>query len=150
MNVEVNWQDADLSSAKGFRYSYDNEQESKIMLCGGHVGWAHGKKVQELQKMTSFSSDFFNLYKGDFPNLTSVKYCCARKKHVFVAMRNKLVCRCIGSGFIQSAKQNYYCPFNWFMLGRTLKNTGKQCLPWVGTTAGTSTSEKVVLVHFTP
>jgi len=95
MNVEVNWQDADLSSAKGFRYSYNNEQQSKIMLCGGHVGWAHGKKVQELQNMTSFSSDFFNLYKGDFPNLTSVKYCCARKKHVFVAMRNKLVCGCI-------------------------------------------------------
>ena len=43
MKVEVNWQDADSSSAKGFRYSYDNEEESKIMLCGGHVGRARGK-----------------------------------------------------------------------------------------------------------
>ena len=109
MKVEVNWQDADSSSAKGFRYSYDNEQESKIMLCGGHVGRAHGKKLQELQKMTSFSSAFVNLHKGDFPNMASVKCCCAGKKHVFVATRNKPVCGCIGTGFIQSAKRNHYC-----------------------------------------
>lgn len=64
MKVEVNWQDADSSSAKGFRYSYDNEQESKIMLCGGHVGRAHGKKLQELQKMTSFSQLLLTFIKG--------------------------------------------------------------------------------------
>ena len=29
IKVEGNSQDADSSSAKGFRYSYDNEQESK-------------------------------------------------------------------------------------------------------------------------
>ena len=54
MKVEVNWQDADSSSAKGFRYSFANEQEAKIMLCGGHVGRAHGKKLQELQGKSSF------------------------------------------------------------------------------------------------
>ena len=43
--VEVNWQDADSSSAKGFRYLFENEQDSRIMLCGGHVGRAHGKKL---------------------------------------------------------------------------------------------------------
>lgn len=48
IKVEVNWQDADSSSAKGFRYSFGNEQESKVMLCGGHAGRAHGKKLQEL------------------------------------------------------------------------------------------------------
>ena len=63
MKVEVNWQDADSSSAKGLRYSYDNKQEPQIMLCGGHVGWAQGKKLQELQKMTSFSSAFVTLQK---------------------------------------------------------------------------------------
>ena len=47
--MEVSWQDADSSSAKGFRQSYSNEQESRIMLCGGHVGRAHGKKLEELQ-----------------------------------------------------------------------------------------------------
>ena len=109
MKVEVNWQDADLSSAKGFRYSYDNEQESKIMLWGVHVGRAHGKKLQELQKMTSFSSAFVNLHKRDFPNMASVKCSCAGRKHVFVATRNKAVCGCIGPGFIESAKRNHYC-----------------------------------------
>ena len=38
--AEVNWQDADSSSAKGFRYSFPNQLQSKVMLCGGHVGRA--------------------------------------------------------------------------------------------------------------
>ncbi|XP_020617975.1 uncharacterized protein LOC110055892 [Orbicella faveolata] len=38
LKVEVNWQDADSSSAKGFRYSFSNEQESRVMLCGGACG----------------------------------------------------------------------------------------------------------------
>ena len=66
LKVEVNWQDADSSSAKGFRYSFANEQESRIMLCGGHVGRAHGKKLQDLQKMSSFSSTLFLYIKGSF------------------------------------------------------------------------------------
>ena len=45
LKVAINWQDADSSSAKGFRYSFSSELESKVMLCGGHVGRAHGKKV---------------------------------------------------------------------------------------------------------
>lgn len=64
LKVEVNWQDADSSSAKGFRYSLANEQESRMMLCGGHVGRAHGKKLQDLQKMSSFSSTFISLHKS--------------------------------------------------------------------------------------
>ena len=32
IKVEVNWQDADSSSAKGFRYSFANEQESKVVM----------------------------------------------------------------------------------------------------------------------
>ena len=58
LKLEVNWQDADSSSAKGFRQSYSNEQESRIMLCGGHVGRAHGKKLDELKTKLSFSSAF--------------------------------------------------------------------------------------------
>jgi hypothetical protein len=38
LKVEVKWQDADASSATGFRYSFPNESDFKIMLCGGHVG----------------------------------------------------------------------------------------------------------------
>lgn len=32
MKVAINWQDADSSSAKGFRYSLSNEEESRVML----------------------------------------------------------------------------------------------------------------------
>ena len=49
LKVAINWQDADSSSAKGFLYSFPNEQESKVMLCGGHVGRAHGKRLEELK-----------------------------------------------------------------------------------------------------
>lgn len=45
LKVEVNWQEADSSSAKGFCYSFSNEQESKVMLCDGVVGRTCGKKA---------------------------------------------------------------------------------------------------------
>ena len=109
MVVAVNWQDADSSSAKGFRHSFSNEQESKVMLCGGHVGRAHGKKLQEIQSKGSFSSSFIALHKKQFPKIESVKCCCAGKKHTFVSTRNKPVCGCVGPGFIQGAKRNHYC-----------------------------------------
>ena len=110
LKVEVNWQDADSSSAKGFRYSFANEQESRIMLCGGHVGRAHGKKLQDLQKMSSFTSTFFLYIKDSFQmwHLLSAVV-LKKKKHVIVATANKPVCGCIGPGFIHSAKRNHYC-----------------------------------------
>ena len=43
LKVEVNWQDGDSSSAKELWYSFDYKLESKIMLCGGHIGRAHSK-----------------------------------------------------------------------------------------------------------
>ena len=83
LKVEANWQDADSSSAKGFRYSFSNEQESKIMLCGGHVGRAHGKKLEEIKTVVIYSS-YIALQKSEFPAVESVKCCCAGKKHTFV------------------------------------------------------------------
>ena len=62
----------------------------------GHVGRAHGKKLQDLQNMSSFTSGYISLHKGQFPNLESVKCCCVGRKHVFVATANKPVCGCIG------------------------------------------------------
>lgn len=110
LKVEMNWQDADSSSAKGFRYSFPNEQESKIMLCGGHVGRAHGKKLQELQTKSSFTAAFINQHKKDFPGISSdIKCCCLGKHHTFVATRNKPSCGCVGPAFIQGAKRNHYC-----------------------------------------
>ncbi|KAK3732460.1 hypothetical protein QZH41_014903, partial [Actinostola sp. cb2023] len=73
MNVVVNWQDADSSSAKGFRYSYHDETESKIMLCAGHVGRAHGNKLQDLQK-TDLRVDAWDL---DFILAAKCNHFCA-------------------------------------------------------------------------
>ena len=109
MKVEVNWQDADSSSAKGFRYSFANEQEAKIMLCGGHVGRAHGKKLQDLQGKSSLSQTLISLHKHKFPQMASVKCICSGKKHNYVATRNKPSCGCMGPAFIQGAKRNHYC-----------------------------------------
>ncbi|CAH3019398.1 unnamed protein product [Porites evermanni] len=107
--VEVNWQDADSSSAKGFWYSFENEQDSRIMLCGGHVGRAHGKKLAELQTKSCFSKAFVDSHKKDFPQMEKLKCCCSGKKHTYVAKRNKPVCGCISPAFIQNAKRNHYC-----------------------------------------
>ena len=66
LKVAINWQDADSSSAKGLRYSFPNEQESKIRLCGGHVGRAHGKRLDEIRGKSSFTPAFIALHKSEF------------------------------------------------------------------------------------
>ena len=109
LKVEVNWLDADSSSAKGFRQSYSNEQESRIMLCGGNVGRAHRKKLEELKTKSSFSSAFIALHKREFPSIESVKCRYVSKNHTLVAARNKPVRGCISPSLIQNAKQNHYC-----------------------------------------
>ena len=112
LKVAINWQDADASSAKGFRYSFSIEQESKIMLCGGHVGRAHGKRLDDLKSISSFTPAYIAFCKLEFPAIQSVKCRCAGKKHTFAAKRNKPVCGCIGPGFIRNAKRNHYC--GWY------------------------------------
>lgn len=97
LKVEINWQDADSSSAKGFRYSFSHAQESRVMLCGGHVCRALGKKLEELKGMSIFTPAFIALHKSKFLAIESVK------------CWNKPVCGCIGPGFIQNAKRNHYC-----------------------------------------
>lgn len=109
MKVEINWQDADSSSAKGFRYSFSNEQESRVMLCGSHVGRARGKKLEEIKVLSTFTATFIALHKSKFPAIESVKCSCVGKKHTFVASKKKPACGCIGPGFIQNAKRNHYC-----------------------------------------
>ena len=147
MKVEINWQDADSSSAKGFRYSFSNEQESRVMLCGGHVGRAHGKKLEEIKGMSTFTPAFIALHKSKFPAFESVKCSCAGKKHTFVATRNKPVCGCIGPGFIQNAKRNHYCAL--VQAGCSPRSTETQCWYLANTTAGIFMNGKGVLAPST-
>ena len=73
------------------------------------MGRAHGKKLEEMKGMSTFTPTLIALHKSKFPAIESVKCSCAGKKHTFVAMKNKSVCGCIGPGFIQNAKSNHYC-----------------------------------------
>ena len=147
LKVAINWQDADSSSAKGFRYSFSNEHESKIMLCGGHVGRAHGKRLEELKSMSSFTPTYIALHKSEFPSTQSVKCCCAGKKHKFVASSNKPACGCIGPGFIQNAKRNHYCAL--VQAGTSPEKYKETMLTLANTTAGTFMSGRGDLVLFT-
>ena len=147
LRVEVNWQDADSSSSKGFRYSYSNEQESKVMLCGRHVGRAHGKKLQELKTKSSFTTAFINLHKKDFPHIGSVKCVCSGKHHTFVSTRNKPACGCIGPAFIQAAKRNHYCAL--VHAGKSPEKYRETMLSLGSTTVGIFTSGRGGSVHFT-
>lgn len=67
LKVEVNWQDADSSSAKGFRcYSFANEQESKVMLCGGHVVGLMGKSFRRYKASRHLRQGSLTCIKGNF------------------------------------------------------------------------------------
>lgn len=143
--VEVNWQDGDSSSANSFRYSYPNELESKMMLCGGHVGRAHGKKLKEMQPKSTVTSQFIALHKQQFPEIASAKCCCAGKKHVFTATKNRPVCGCIGPGFIQSAKRNHYCA-----LVHAGKDPEKYSIHQASITAGTFMDGRGGLMFLSP
>ena len=95
LKVEVHWEDADSSSAKGFLYSYSDEDESKVMFCGGYVGRAHGKKLQELQTKSTFTKGFIDLHKKEFPQMESLKCVSSGKHHSFVSTRSKPACGCL-------------------------------------------------------
>jgi len=54
MHIEVQWQDADSSTAKSFLQHYP---DSAVMLCGGHVARAHAHfTVRTLGKSSSYVS----------------------------------------------------------------------------------------------
>ncbi|KAI8493983.1 hypothetical protein Bbelb_283300 [Branchiostoma belcheri] len=55
MEVEVHWQDADSTREKSFKKLFS---ESKVMYCGGHVGRAHGKQLEKLASMKTFSKGY--------------------------------------------------------------------------------------------
>lgn len=65
------------------------------MLCGVHVGRAHGKKLQELQGKSSFSQTFINLHKEKFPRFCKM-YMQWEEAQYYVTTRNKPSCGCMG------------------------------------------------------
>ena len=72
------------------------------------MGQAHGKNLEEMKEMSTFTPTFIALHNSEFPVVESMKSSCAGKKHTFVATKNNPVCGCIGPGFIQNAKCHHY------------------------------------------
>ena len=102
MHIEVQWQDADSSSAKSFRQHYPDERKSQIMLCGGHVARAHTKQLGEIAKQKSFSPTLQDTYKAKFPDVEKVKCHCPK--------RHSKKCGCLSKSFIRGARTNFfYC-----------------------------------------
>ena len=58
MHVEVQWQDADSSSAASFRKHYADTTKSHIMLCAGHVVRSHTNKLAALSQKKSFTKQY--------------------------------------------------------------------------------------------
>lgn len=52
--ILVNWQDQDSSSDAVYR----PETSARVMKCGGHVGWARGKALQEVKSTKEFTSGY--------------------------------------------------------------------------------------------
>ena len=68
MNIAIQWQDADSSSAMAVTDHFPN---AEIMICGGHAGRAHKKQLEKLQKIKSFTVDLIRKYKDTFPLLAT-------------------------------------------------------------------------------
>ena len=61
VNIEVNWQDADSSSANSFHKHYPNGQ---VMLCSGHVA---RNQLDAFSKKKTFTKQFINRNVKNFP-----------------------------------------------------------------------------------
>ena len=95
MNIAIQWQDADSSSAKAVTDHFPN---AEIMICGGHAGRAHKKQLEKLQKIKSFSADLVRKYKDDFSSVGDVVCHCSRHKQG---------CGCLSKAFIEKARNSF-------------------------------------------
>ena len=58
MVIAINWQDADSSSAKSFRYVFPDNSISRVMLCGGHVARSHANNLKDYKGKKAVDTSF--------------------------------------------------------------------------------------------
>lgn len=80
MVVAVNWQDADSSSAKSFRYVFPDSSLSRVIFCGGHVGCSHANNLKDYKSKKSVDRSFISIYVKNYPQLASKKCGCMSDK----------------------------------------------------------------------
>lgn len=132
LKVEVDWLDADSSSAKGFRQSYSNEQESRIMLCGGHVGRAHGKKLEELKQSHHFHLLLLPYTKENFLQLNLSNVVVLAKIIHWLPLETNLHVDVLVR--VSSKMQSKTTTVPWSMLETAQINTDKLFWPYESTT----------------
>ena len=57
------------------------------MLCGGHVGGAHAKKLEEIKTMSSFTPAYIALHKSEFPVFHSEEAAWSSGQRVGLVLR---------------------------------------------------------------
>ena len=77
INIAIHWQDADSSSSSAVTEHFP---DADIMICGGHVGKAHKKQLEQLAKMKSFTDKYKKKHREKFPQVDSV-VCHCEKQH---------------------------------------------------------------------
>ena len=100
--VAINWQDADSSSAKSFRYVFPDNSLSRVMLCGGRVGRAHGNNLKEYKGKKSVDLSFVATHQKNCPELGKAKCECAGKR------AHSKTCGCMSDEFLARAKSNHF------------------------------------------
>lgn len=73
MVIAINWQDADSSSAKSFRYVFPDSSLSCVMLCGGQVGRLHANNLKDYKGKKSVDLSFVATHKKNYPELETAK-----------------------------------------------------------------------------
>ena len=97
MQVAVHWQDADSSSAKGFREVFPDAQ---VMICGGHAGRAHKKILEKRHKLKKAPKKMWKKYEKNFPALRKLSCKCLGGNH-------SSTCGCLNPPFIAKAHTNF-------------------------------------------
>ncbi|CAH1242438.1 Hypp6702 [Branchiostoma lanceolatum] len=98
--LHVHWQDGDSSSEKSFDTFFPN---GKVMYCGGHVSRAHGKQLETLSKMKTFTPDFMKRHstsEWEYKELEKLKCHCEP--------RHKGNCGCLSPKTVKQMKINHF------------------------------------------
>ena len=101
MNVEVNWQDADSTSAKAVRQHFP---EAQSMLCGGHSANSHYNRLKSIQAKKTFSKDEIKKHDQEYPQMESLSCHCTSK--------HKVGCGCMTDSCFFSARAKYIGALN--------------------------------------
>ena len=102
MVIAINWQDADSSSAKSFRYVFPDSSLSRVMLCGGQVGRLHANNLKDYKGKKSVDLSFVATHKKNYPELETAKCESAGKR------AHSKTCGCMSDEFLGRAKSNHF------------------------------------------